>query len=268
MVKQIEVLPKFEPGVLTFGEMPKFQYRRRISDELGDRLTAEDAVLMLDMMLLIRSFEEMIISLKDGSYKPTEGFQFTGATHLSIGQEAVAVGSMAAIEPTDLITSTHRGHGHGIAKTGAGDARDFKNQVMMYVGRGLMLWELYITPRIMTEEELDFLARTLVWAEKNAALLATSQMVLGNPFNNEVYGYMHLGNGHGLLFLRNPAEGKVTATLDIERDVMLNESGHASCRLNGIYPEENRLTHSAGRNDTVRIEMEPNSVMTFEVHLN
>ena len=118
MVKQIEVLPKFEPGVLTFGEMPKFQYRRRLSDELGDRLTAEDAVLMLDMMLLIRSFEEMIISLKDGSYKPTEGFQFTGATHLSIGQEAVAVGSMAAIEPTDLITSTHRGHGHGIAKTG------------------------------------------------------------------------------------------------------------------------------------------------------
>jgi pyruvate/2-oxoglutarate/acetoin dehydrogenase E1 component/TPP-dependent pyruvate/acetoin dehydrogenase alpha subunit len=38
------------------------------------------------------------------------------ATHLCIGQEAVAAGAMAALGPDDLITSTHRGHGHCIAK--------------------------------------------------------------------------------------------------------------------------------------------------------
>jgi len=38
------------------------------------------------------------------------------ATHLCIGQEAIAVGTMAALRPDDLITSTHRGHGHCIAK--------------------------------------------------------------------------------------------------------------------------------------------------------
>lgn len=39
-----------------------------------------------------------------------------GAVHLYIGQEAVAVGVCSALEPDDYVTSTHRGHGHAIAK--------------------------------------------------------------------------------------------------------------------------------------------------------
>ena len=54
--------------------------------------------------------------MKQGKFLPCDGFQFTGATHLSIGQEAVAAGSIAAIRADDYITSTHRGHGHSIAK--------------------------------------------------------------------------------------------------------------------------------------------------------
>jgi pyruvate dehydrogenase E1 component alpha subunit len=42
--------------------------------------------------------------------------QVRGPLHLSTGQEAVAAGVCANLEPTDLLTSTHRGHGHTIAK--------------------------------------------------------------------------------------------------------------------------------------------------------
>lgn len=41
-----------------------------------------------------------------------------GTCHLSIGEEATAVGAIAAIKEDDMITSTHRGHGHCIAKGG------------------------------------------------------------------------------------------------------------------------------------------------------
>src|SRR5687768_17651200 len=41
-----------------------------------------------------------------------------GFVHLYIGQEAVAVGACAPLRPDDYITSTHRGHGHVIAKGG------------------------------------------------------------------------------------------------------------------------------------------------------
>jgi len=79
-------------------------------------MTPEEAWDLFDCMLYIRFFEEMIIRLKDGKYDALPGYKFVGATHLSIGQEGVAVGAMSALRPDDLITSTHRGHGHTVAK--------------------------------------------------------------------------------------------------------------------------------------------------------
>ncbi len=60
-------------------------------------------------MLLIRGFEERVSALyRDG--------EVPGFVHLSIGQEATAVGACWPLGPADVITSTHRGHGHCLAK--------------------------------------------------------------------------------------------------------------------------------------------------------
>jgi 2-oxoisovalerate dehydrogenase E1 component len=60
-------------------------------------------------MLVIRGFEERVASLyRDG--------EVPGFVHLSIGQEAAAVGACWPLRPADVITSTHRGHGHCLAK--------------------------------------------------------------------------------------------------------------------------------------------------------
>ena len=69
-----------------------------------DRLRA-----MLHQMLLIRYFEETSEQLY------LQGM-IHGTMHLSIGQEGSAVGAIAALQPDDYILSTHRGHGHCIAK--------------------------------------------------------------------------------------------------------------------------------------------------------
>jgi 2-oxoisovalerate dehydrogenase E1 component len=69
----------------------------------------EDLVEMHRRMLLIRRFEERVGELyRDG--------EIPGFVHLSIGQEASAVGACWPLEREDVITSTHRGHGHCIAK--------------------------------------------------------------------------------------------------------------------------------------------------------
>lgn len=60
-------------------------------------------------MLKIRYFEEKI------NFLFTRGL-IHGTSHLCIGQEAVAVGVCAAIKENDLVSSTHRGHGHALAK--------------------------------------------------------------------------------------------------------------------------------------------------------
>jgi len=116
MVKEVDVLPDFRTGTIDLGTIAEFSYTRTLADEMAAGLTREQVLLMLGRMETIRAFEEMVIDLKDGKFAPLAGFRFIGATHLSLGQEGVAVGAMSALRADDYITSTHRGHGHSIAK--------------------------------------------------------------------------------------------------------------------------------------------------------
>ncbi|MBT7302041.1 MAG: thiamine pyrophosphate-dependent dehydrogenase E1 component subunit alpha [Victivallales bacterium] len=72
-------------------------------------LTRDRQIDMLRRMVTIRRFEEEVKRL----YRAGE---ITGAIHLYIGQEAVAVGASAALRDDDFVTSTHRPHGHCLAK--------------------------------------------------------------------------------------------------------------------------------------------------------
>jgi len=71
-------------------------------------ISQETINFMLDHMLKIRRFEEKLKEIHRQSVP--------GLVHLYIGEEAVAVGVCANLTKTDIITSTHRGHGHTIAK--------------------------------------------------------------------------------------------------------------------------------------------------------
>jgi TPP-dependent pyruvate/acetoin dehydrogenase alpha subunit len=91
-------------------------------------LDREKLTEILRLMYRIRFFEERIKTLYDyHSYRRKDDiaadeydFETTGviagAAHLSIGQEAAEVGTCAALNKDDFVTSTHRGHGHAIAK--------------------------------------------------------------------------------------------------------------------------------------------------------
>ncbi|HHW54524.1 MAG TPA: thiamine pyrophosphate-dependent dehydrogenase E1 component subunit alpha [Firmicutes bacterium] len=71
----------------------------------------EKLVWMYRKMVEIRIFESRVAELFAAGKIP-------GFVHLYIGEEAVAVGACANLKDTDFITSTHRGHGHCIAKGG------------------------------------------------------------------------------------------------------------------------------------------------------
>ncbi|MCL5073338.1 MAG: thiamine pyrophosphate-dependent dehydrogenase E1 component subunit alpha [Actinobacteria bacterium] len=66
-------------------------------------------IMMLQNMLKIRNFEEKVKELFQKGL-------IRGSTHSYIGQEAVAVGVCSALKESDYVVSTHRGHGHCIAK--------------------------------------------------------------------------------------------------------------------------------------------------------
>ena len=97
---------------------------------------------MLRLMYRIRFFEEKVRTLyRYESYQEkgdlaadeydmqTRGV-IAGAAHLAIGQEAAEVGAVAALDDDDYVTSTHRGHGHAIAK-----GADVKRMMAELMGR-------------------------------------------------------------------------------------------------------------------------------------
>lgn len=73
------------------------------------KTNSEDYLRMYTQMVRIRAFEDNANQLYLSAKMP-------GLTHMYSGQEAVAVGICEALEDRDKITSTHRGHGHCVAK--------------------------------------------------------------------------------------------------------------------------------------------------------
>ena len=82
-----------------------------------------DRINMLRKMILIREFDELAIKLRTGG-------KIYGVVHPCVGQEAIAVGVCANLTNADRVTSTHRGHGHCIAK-----GADIKRMMAELFGR-------------------------------------------------------------------------------------------------------------------------------------
>jgi len=117
MVYLSNLRPDFSKGMIDIPAIPKFQYEGTLAKELKAKtITKAEAVRILEYMMTIRAFEEMIVELRSGAFKPLAGYDYRGPTHVSAGMEGAAVGACSAINPDDYITSTHRGHGDGIAK--------------------------------------------------------------------------------------------------------------------------------------------------------
>jgi TPP-dependent pyruvate/acetoin dehydrogenase alpha subunit len=78
---------------------------------MAAEVSKEKLLKMYRTMQTIRQFEERLRDLfKEG--------KVPGFVHVSIGEEASATGVCAALTDSDYITSTHRGHGHLLAKGG------------------------------------------------------------------------------------------------------------------------------------------------------
>ena len=117
MVKEIKSIFNCKKESLKFKSIPVCRYQKSIDDEItGAGLTRKDALDLLEHMYMIRTLEDMLAQIKVGLYKPLVKFNYVGPTHLSIGQEATAAGSVSAIGIDDYITSSHRGHGDAMAK--------------------------------------------------------------------------------------------------------------------------------------------------------
>jgi len=102
-------------GMIEFDPIPLCRYDRSVKDELS-RYPAEALVRIYRDMTLIRTFETMLDQVKKKGQYADIPYDHRGPAHLSIGQEASAVGQAFLLGTDDHIFGSHRSHGEILAK--------------------------------------------------------------------------------------------------------------------------------------------------------
>ena len=117
---------------------------------------------------------------------------------------------------------------HGIIKgklesTGSYDEPldKFTDDALLYCARGVTMYELYISPDILSEGEWNTLSSSLTWAHDRFPILSTTYMIGGNPMKRETYGYVHFKGNKGIIAARNPfiTKGKLDVDLSCGRGI-------------------------------------------------
>jgi 2-oxoisovalerate dehydrogenase E1 component len=122
------------PGRIHFEDIPVNVYRKTIAEEAAN-YSREDFLDIWRDMCAIREFETVLNQIKlTGAYKGV-AYNHLGPAHLSIGQEAAAVGMAFALEPDDHIFGSHRSHGEILAK-GFSAIRRLSDAELLAIMRG------------------------------------------------------------------------------------------------------------------------------------
>lgn len=138
MPKTVPINPT-EMRAKSFVEIPPIpvnQYDRTVADELAaGHVSKEDLLRIQRDMMLIRTFENMLDSVKkQGHYKDVK-YDHRGPAHLSMGQEAAAVGQAFLLGIDDHIYGSHRSHGEILAK-GLSAIQKLDDPALMQIMRG------------------------------------------------------------------------------------------------------------------------------------
>jgi 2-oxoisovalerate dehydrogenase E1 component len=102
-------------GALSFGKIPLNQYSKSIAEEKKN-FSNDDLLRIFRDMVIIREFESMINKIKTTNEYLGLKYNHPGPAHLSIGQEASAVGMAYNLDINDYIFGSHRSHGEILAK--------------------------------------------------------------------------------------------------------------------------------------------------------
>ena len=111
----IDPLKVRKSGMLNIEPIPMNQYNKSVTDEKSNFSNA-DLIRIYHDMVVIREFETMLNLIKTKGEYNSVPYDHPGPAHLSIGQEAAAVGMAYLLDENDFIFGSHRSHGEILAK--------------------------------------------------------------------------------------------------------------------------------------------------------
>jgi hypothetical protein len=141
----------------------------------------------------------------------------------------------------------------------------FVHEVHDYFGTGTQLQEMYITHSLLTDADWDALAEAANWSRRNAATLADTHWIGGDPAKLQVYGWASWSRQKGIITLRNPSEHTQRFSIDVGKAFELPAgmprkfAAHSPWKADEGAPS---IPLSAGETDV--FELQPFEVLTLE----
>jgi hypothetical protein len=160
---------------------------------------------------------------------------------------------------------------HGIIKgksesvgTYAEPLDKFTDDVLLYFARGVAMYELYISPDILSDGEWTSISRSMAWARKNFDLLMHTELVGGNPLKGESYGYVHFSGKRGIIAARNPVIEPTRLAVNLDPALGMDPKA-TSLALQRLYPTRWTSPRLFKSGDIVTLPLDGFEMAVYEV---
>jgi len=141
------------------------------------------------------------------------------------------------------------------------------NNLVMHFGRGVSMWELYLSPHILKEHEWSTLRSVISWALHNRnVLLANTTMVGGDPASRQPYGYFHQTPEKMILIVRNPYISPAHFTLELNYENGWLDPTSGSYLPVTVYPYNEILGGRVSYGDDLSLTLQGYETRVLEFH--
>ncbi|TET71756.1 MAG: hypothetical protein E3J44_03580 [Candidatus Aminicenantes bacterium] len=111
----------------------------------------------------------------------------------------------------------------------------FTDNALLYFARGVSMWELYVSPDLLTDGEWNALAKSIRWARDRFDVLRSTEMIGGDPGESLAYGYVHFAGKRGIIAARNPSIEPQTLKASLSPSMGLDPKA-SSLVVERVYP--------------------------------
>ena len=141
----------------------------------------------------------------------------------------------------------------------------FTDNAVLYFARGVAMYELYISPDILTNDEWNALAQSLKWGKSNFDILMNTEMIGGDPSKSETYGFAHFKGNNALIAVRNPKMESDKISFVLSSDFGMSENA-GNLVMEKIYPRNIISNKLYKRGDEVSVSLDGFETAIFRFH--
>jgi len=141
----------------------------------------------------------------------------------------------------------------------------FSDDALLYLARGISMWELYISPALLTDQEWDSLAAAICWAKDRFPTLCLTEMVGGDPGELKPYGYAHFQGKRGIVAVRNPFIEDQALRLELSPSFGLDPNA-SSLVVEKVYPNRFIFPQMPAAGSAVELPLQGYETAVYEIY--